>query len=344
MRTMLTLALLILSAPTIAQEKPAEPPASTGENPDERITTRGPVTARVKLEPLEPVIGDTVTLTLEVSAEKGIELLMPEFGQSLDRYTILDFVPRESIDDQGHTVAIQRYRLQPPMSGKQFIPPIMIEFVDRRPNQRTAPEGEDAYELLTERINFEVGSVAPVEAATELEPPLDRLDPLARPAEQSWSWLLALAILLATAAPFAWRRWVAWRTRARRRSAYEIAHGRLQALLTRPLPGADEMDRFFVELSGIIRRYLEDRFELHAPELTTEEFLDVAAGSPDLNAGHKGFLRGFLRNADQVKFARHVPDAATVETALASAGNFLEQTRERAPQPQSASGTEAAHV
>ncbi len=60
----------------------------------ERVEQRGPVTATVRLEPDQPLIGDPVQLTIEVIAEENVEVLMPEFGEALDRYTILDFVPR----------------------------------------------------------------------------------------------------------------------------------------------------------------------------------------------------------------------------------------------------------
>ena len=68
-----------------------------------------------------------------------------------------------------------------------------------------------------------------------------------------------------------------WRSRRRRvcaRNAYEIARARLDLLLLAATPRSEEeIEAFFVEISAIIRRYLEDRFELRAPELTTEEFL-----------------------------------------------------------------------
>ena len=54
----------------------------------------------------------------------------------------------------------------------------MIEFVDRRPGNRLAPEGEDAYEILTERIEFNIKSVVPSGAAKELKAPLGKLKPL----------------------------------------------------------------------------------------------------------------------------------------------------------------------
>ncbi len=83
----------------------------------EKTFTSGPVKATVRIEPIKPLIGDPVTLTVTAVAEKGVELLMPEFGEALERYSIIDFVPRESLDDQGRTVAVQQYRLQPPSSG-----------------------------------------------------------------------------------------------------------------------------------------------------------------------------------------------------------------------------------
>ena len=86
------------------------------------------------------------------------------------------------------------------------------------------------------------------------------------------------------------------------------------------------MDEFFVELTDIVRRYLEQRFDLHAPELTTEEFLDIAASSPDLTGEHRGFLQTFLRNADQVKFARHVPAENDVNNMVLAVREFLSQT------------------
>jgi len=317
--------------PTWGKAEPTKPTApATMQLPAtlERLSERGPVTARVVLEPVEPRIGDPLTLRLEVTAEAGVELLMPEFGQSLDRFAIRDFVPRESIDGDGRTLATQRYVLSAPMSGPQYIPPLAIEFVDRRAGMRPAPESKDAYEILTERLDFQVRSVLPEEAADEaLAPPLDALEPLdASDIAKDWLWLLLLPVALAIT--FGMRWWLVSRTKTRRTSPYERASARFKALMVRPRPeGAAAVDAFFVELSDLVRHYLEDRFGLHAPELTTEEFLDVAAGSPDLSQVHQGFLRDFLRRADQVKFSRYLPDADYVEEILDAAGRFLEQTR-----------------
>ncbi|NUQ62557.1 MAG: DUF4381 family protein [Pirellulales bacterium] len=297
----------------------------------ERRSESGPVEATVRLEPAKPLIGDPVTLTITAVAEKGVELLMPEFGEALEGFSIIDFVPRESIDEKGRTVAVQRYRLQPPKSGRQAIPPILMEYVDRRAGQREAPEGLDAYEVWTERLEFEVESVLPKDAESDLKPPLGKLAPLASPPRSTWPWVIGVLAVLAAASLFAVRALLAWRRRARRRSAYEIALGRLERLLARPLPSGELIDAFYVELSGIVRWYLEDRFELRAPELTTEEFLASLGESPDLLRNHQALLREFLRQADLVKFAGVQPSREDIAESINAARRFLDETRENAP-------------
>jgi hypothetical protein len=294
----------------------------------ERTTEVGPVRATVRVEPAAPLIGDALVLEIDVRAEPGVELLMPEFGEALDLFVIVDFVPSETVDDEGATVARQRYTLQASRSGDQSIPPILVEFVDRRAGQAPAPEGEDAYELLTERLDFEVGSALPADAPLELRPPRPKLHPLAAPGPSLWPFLVGAVLLLGAAAPFATRAWIAYRARVQRRSASEIAYAELEALMFGGLPDRERLDAFYVELSGIVRRYVENRFGLRSPELTTEEFLEVMSTAPDLSGDHRGLLRGFLVQADLVKFAHYMPDSSAVEDSVGSAKQFLEETRE----------------
>lgn len=296
----------------------------------ESTIVRGPVSATVRVTPDRVRIGDPIELELEVVAEPSIELLMPLFGESLERFRILEFVPHESIDERGGTQAIQRYRLQVLVSGKHLIPALLVEFIDHRPNARAAPQGEDAYELLTEPIEFEVQSVVPGTSAGSLRPALGSIAiSVSEHKNDSVLWWYCLIGLLLAVFGGCW--WVAWRRRTGRRSAYEIAASRLATLRARSRPDAAAMDSFFVELSDIVRHYLEDRFALHAPELTTEEFLGAAAVA-QLDDERLGFLDGFLRAADRVKFARHIPAPEQVDSLVAAVADFLERTREHVDQ------------
>ena len=326
---------LVSVTPAAAAPGPASAtgaPASDTRGPGyiEKKSERGPVTAVVRLEPSHPVIGDRCTLSLSVTAEDGVEVLMPDFGQSLDRFTIREFVPRQHVDEDGRMIYEQRYVLEPPMSGRLTIPPLLIEFVDHRPGHKPAPEDEDAYELLTEPVTFDVQSVTPESASEDMRPVAGKLDPLPAAGRRPWLWWAAGLLALGLVGALAWRQVAAARSRARRRSAFDVAASRLEALAARPRPTTPEaIDAFFVELSSIVRRYLEDRFELRAPELTTEEFLQAAGRTPELTEAHRGFLRDFLRRADMVKFARFIPERDDIEAALRAARRFLHETRER---------------
>jgi hypothetical protein len=301
---------------------------AAGAEPRETRVESGPVVARVRLSPVDPAIGDPLLLELEVRAEPDVELLMPEFGEALDRFAIVDFAERETAGDAGGTVATQSYRLNPSRSGKQAIPALLVEFIDRRAGRDPAPDGEDAYELLTDPIAFEVASVLADDAPLEFRAALGELAPRRSAENRPWWIALAVVALIAVATPFGLRAFAAWQTRTRRQSAYEVARGELDALLMAPRPSDSEMDAFFVKLSGVIRRYLENRFALRSPELTTEEFLDELAVSPDLLRTHRDVLRDFLRRADLVKFAHHVPAPGDVEESLDTARRFLETTRD----------------
>lgn len=323
----------------------------------EQDSTLGPVTVKLRIAPKNPTLGDAITLDLEVTAEQQVTVEMPEFGEALGRFSIVKYVPRQRLNGD-KWVGSQRYTLQAPMSGKQRIPPLRIEFLDNRPDANpdkpdtnkpdtekpdtsTTPDSEGdgpggIRELLTEEIPIQIASLLPEDLAeAKLSGTRGRLreptttTPILR---SPWFWLV-VALILLPALFFVIRHWMAAITKQRRISAYEAAMKRLTKLESRGLPKAEApemIDGWYVELSGIVRRYLEDRYNLRAPELTTEEFLQVARGSGVLSTEHRKTLEGFLRQCDSVKFARYAPEDDESREALESARSFLHDTRPQA--------------
>ena len=285
-------------------------------------TKDGPVTATVTLAPFAPRLGDALVLTLVVTAKRGVTVEMPAFGEALGRFAIVDFTPREEVTDDG-VVLSQRYTLQSPMSGRQRIPGLRLEFVDER-DPGTEPR---AKELLTDELAFVVASVLPAgEALTELRPARAPLEELQGPwLQRNWPWLVLGVVVLAGAAAGV----VAWLRRAEERArltAFDRAMDRLDRLQRRGLPSAVAADAWYVELSDIVRRYIEERFALRAPELTTEEFLAEAGRSPELTVAHRELLSAFLATCDRVKFARYSPGEDESQDALDVAKRFLNET------------------
>lgn len=108
--------------------------------------------------------------------------------------------------------------------------------------------------------------------------------------------------------------------------AHALALAALAQLQQQDLIGQQRIEAFYVRLSTILRRYIELRFGLRAPEQTTEEFLTSALATGGLIALHRDLLDTFLQHCDLVKFARHRPAPGDMEEAFESAKNFVEHT------------------
>lgn len=85
---------------------------------------------------------------------------------------------------------------------------------------------------------------------------------------------------------------------------------------------------FFVKLSLILRTYLEGRFEMNAPELTTEEL------TRKLPHEHKKTLEPFFEQSDLVKFARADAQQEVMQTAFTTVETFVDQTMQGECLPQ----------
>lgn len=83
---------------------------------------------------------------------------------------------------------------------------------------------------------------------------------------------------------------------------------------------------FYTELSGIVRRYLEGRFNIAATGQTTREFLIASKKSPHLEQSDRQSLTTFLVAADLVKFARFEPSVDTCNDAITEAKHFITAT------------------
>jgi hypothetical protein len=107
-----------------------------------------------------------------------------------------------------------------------------------------------------------------------------------------------------------------------------IALKALQSLMNKGLLEQDECKPFYTELSLILRTYLEGRFNLNAPDETTDEIVEALSRSPELNGGQRNILQEFMRQADMVKFAKGHPDRTTMESAFNTTRQFVEETKQ----------------
>jgi hypothetical protein len=87
---------------------------------------------------------------------------------------------------------------------------------------------------------------------------------------------------------------------------YDIAIRELTRLKEKDLPGKGKIKQYYIELSNIIRRYIEGRFNICAVEATTYELKKVFK-HPELSKEKSLDALNFLTRADMVKFAKFIP-------------------------------------
>jgi len=160
----------------------------------------------------------------------------------------------------------------------------------------------------------------------DIKPPVD--------IPSGWAWVAWLLAALAIAALLFWL-WRAWRRRVVHAPPVPLIppHIRARRKLEEALAFIGQPREFCILVSDALRQYLEERFDFHAPERTTEEFLHELKGTHLLVRDQKESLGLFLEKCDLVKFARYEPGQPELRDLHAAALRLVEETEPALPQP-----------
>ena len=302
MTIVLMLHVLSLNTPVFAQERKGEPIS---------ISTQASQTT--------VHIGDKFLYTITVDADPKLTVEFSQLGEKIGGFDTVDFDEAAPMKNRGRMVYQQRYTLVSFTTGSRTIPAPVVFYTDT--------EGRKL-EIEGEAVTVEVKSLLP-----DGEEPQDIKDipgPVELPVDNTPLLIGAAAgilVIAGGAAAFFW-----WRRRKKsqdiivRKPPHIIAYEQLETLIASGLIEAGRIEEYYVLLSNTVRTYLENRFGLRAPEMTTEEFLAAAAEDSVLKDEHKKMLSRFLTHCDLVKFARYGPDVAEMKSAYESAKLFVNES------------------
>ena len=318
------LAALLISAVAISGCRP-QPPAEPVSVID--TAERGPFKFAVEVRPKQVWIGDPVTIELRVETPDEHVVQFPtetDFGE----LGVLDVEvadPRPGAE--GGLVWQQTITAESYVSGVVEIPPLAIKYA-RRP---TEPDAEPAFEheLAIEPLAIEVRSALtsqdsvfePRDITGTLTPPRKPLSALA------WVVIIGGVILAAALVVLL----IIWLRRLARRPAPPIlpevwALRELSLLEIASQAESWQPREFYYRLSEIVRVYIERKFILAAPEMTTEEFLGALARDRGALPYDAYKLREFLEACDLVKYAAFQARADDGQQALGIARAFVDAT------------------
>ena len=289
--------------------------------------SRGDMSFRIYSDCAEVGVMDSVQLIMQAEADESLAFVFPELKKAESSYLVVDFAGSTPLHLDGGRILYEcRYTLEPMPVAELSIPALTAQF--KRENE--------LQELVTEAFSLKVHLPEEFFAKQDIdsESGLHLAESLHRPG-QSRRWLLTVAgLLLVSLAVLGF-----WLLRRNKKvqapvvlvPAHVKALQALQQLLDEALPEQQAFKPFYQRLSLILRVYIEERFQINAPELTSEEFLASLTKEDSPLAEKRPLLQEFMLHCDLVKFAEHQPGAQNARQSFDYCKSFIEQTAEVVP-------------
>lgn len=286
------------------------------------VAAAGGPRLEVALDRDETRVAEPVAYTLRVAGAEGKEIVFPDPADG----KIGDFEIYSAAEAEAEDGAREKRYLLQGFDPGSFTLPV--------PEVTIREAGGEETVLAGPPLAIEVVSVLdPDEENPEIR---DLKDPVGLPRSYLWLLYLFLALLAAVGAGY-----LVYRKFFRRgertppppppRPAHQVALEELEQIRREDLPGRGLVKEYYSRVSDAVRRYLENRFGLRAPERTTEEFLQEMATTRHLSGDQQDLVAAFLAESDLVKFARYGPSEREIAGVFAAAVRLVEETREDLP-------------
>jgi len=270
----------------------------------------------------EIFIGDKINYSIVVKHDKNLRIEQPGEGLHLGMFEIKEFDFPEPVEENGFITSRYNFTISVFDTGSFTIPPFPIAYF---------PDTTNQYKIIEAApIDIHVKSLLSGEDAPELK---DIKPPVDFPFDYVLLYsIIAIVLVLAIAGYLGYRKWKSKKDTGfifsappKARPAHEIALQALQELFNSDLLEKEQYKAFFSKLSEIIRLYIEGRFFVTALEETTYEILrDMLK---HLNDNEKGSLTFILEQSDLVKFAKYIPNSATIQQLKKQSEQFIQETK-----------------
>ena len=251
-------------------------------------------------------------LTLTIATPDTVSIRLPPLDDRVEGFLLAGVYEAGTRTAAGRTYRDFRIRLTPRPAPVYRIRPLAIPY---RESNAT-----DERWIQTRPVVFAATGQPRDTDAADPAPPLRVL-----PTRREIGFGLAMVAVVAVAGFALVRLFQGIRRAHRLRQMSPEARARLEldTLLARRLVEQGLIKEFYCDLTLVVRRYIERRHGLRAPEQTTDEFLAAAAHDVRFPPAWLRRLREFLQAADLVKYAAHRPDPNTISMAVSTARECL---------------------
>ena len=263
-------------------------------------------------------------LTISTTYPADQKVMLPELVELRGRFqgfSLAEGFRREAEKlPDGRLCVEDRWRLVPEPSATCRLAPFAVEAYP------VTGSAEDARSFATAPVVFPVAELEAVAGDVELETEPYWIAPTFK---MVFGWIIVALLVVALLALVVYLlRRVHHAAKLRRMSPSERAYAELEALLNLRLTEKGLFKDFYIELTQVVRRYIERSHGIHAPEQTTEEFLAAAKEHPHFSTEVVRSLSDFLHFADLVKFARRNASTTMTDDAVRTARDYIKTDSE----------------
>lgn len=286
-----------------------------------------------KIDPTSGTVGDRFNLDLVVRVpdSKGLSVL-PLFDTQTTWSLVEALPPSPVFKRDGVDVVLYRYVIAPFETGKIELPQVAFSY--------STADDATSHTTLSEANWISIDSVlqsgAPTDRALrDVKPP----ETMPIPAEIIVGGSIILILILAAIGYLLWRRYAASLRRllSSQLRPDQKALKQLNAIESEKLIEQKKVKEYYTRLADVLRGYLAEAYNVHAPDLTTNELLmnldELAAQQPNRHSANfrtaLAKLTELLDEADLVKFARSMPEASHSRRALQNARDIVTLTKYR---------------
>jgi len=277
--------------------------------------------AEVSADKAAVYIGDRIRYTITVRTKPGEEVEFPQAKKELGVFKVKDSGVSMTRDDRALEVKhSQWYILASYKTGQETIPALEVKY---------RAKGASGWVVLkTKELSIQVKSLLAENPKASDIRDIKNILPIENRTVANALKFILLFIAIVALIILIRRIFFGGKDRGPK-AAHIIAYEELEGIKMSALLAEGNFREYYFRLSNCIRRYLENRFSLRAPEMTTEEFLNAVKDSGVLEAKNKGLLKDFLLGADMVKFAKYGPARQEAEASYEFARRFIDETKEK---------------
>jgi hypothetical protein len=300
----------------------------------EKVLERGPMKLTLTTSAESIATAETLVLTLAATLDDGYAVEFPVYPEAAKPQPTTpeasapavpaEFTPVGFEDaapllrEDGKVVRSRTYRLEPFLDGTYTIPSLSVAFWKE-------VEGADQKSTAdTEPVTVKVTSVI---ATGETPTVMEIAGPLSLENPVPWALygtLFLLLVLVAGAAYwYIFVRVVPGPPPPPPVPPHVRALEALETIQREKLVEKGMYKEYYIRVSDVLRHYMEEQFQLRAPERTTEEFLAEIQHNAVLGLQEQLLLRAFLRHCDLVKFAKAEPTSEEIRETYQTCEKFI---------------------